>query len=645
MLNKKFINGQIIFKLMIGAVILWHLPIAAQMSSSNFSITTSVENEAGGAAQSTNFGVEQSVGAATESGESGSSSYLLNIGFIYQTFFEIQVVAELNLPDTSVSAGGSVYIPLTVSTDSSIGIAQFVVEFDSSVVQFSDTQIGADAPDFMVSTINTELPFDPSAPGTNKNVLVQISGGGQNTFSGMNQEIVLLEFNAVAASGTSPIVFDQAISHTFLTTENLNDLAGALLSFEDGSCAVTPGFNVSGAIQYYSNDNGVPNVNVNLDGYSASSDALGSFLISGVPGGDYSLEPSHQGNLGSSISAYDAAFVLQFVADLISFTPYQMVAADVSGNGGVSAFDASYILRYVAGLITEFPVAEEWMFIPAAFQIDENNWASAPDSIAYLPLDSDQAGQDFEGIVFGDVSGNWSPPGLELAAGQKNVTGSADVSWGELEFVDNQQFIAPVVMDVNGELYSAEMEIAFDSETLNLKEVRLGESLKDFYFEYSVDKNSLKLALAGARPLTSENETLILGFEVSDPKSSQKTELEIITANLNEGLILVDLSNNQLSLNPNVPTSTELFQNYPNPFNPETRIDYQLQEKTKVTIEVFNMVGQKIKTILNQEQNSGYHSVIWDCRDEAGKQLGSGVYLYRLKAGNYAKTRKMLVMK
>ncbi len=644
MIYKKGKFVKIITLIFFAPLLHFYQPVSAQMSSTNFKIASSVENQAGGAVQSTNFSIEGSVGVAAETGETGSTNYLLNIGFIYQTFFELQPVAEINLPDTSVSAGATIFIPVTVSTDSSIGLAQFVVEFDSSVINFSGAQTGADAAGFLVST-NPNLPFDPAAVGTNKNVLVQVSGGGTNIFTGTNQQVVLLEFDAIAGSGTSPIVFDKITNHTFLTTENLNDLAGALLTFNDGSCAVTPGFTVSGAIQYYANDNGVPNVTVNLDGYSASTDAPGSFVITGVAGGDYSLKPVHQGDLGSSISAYDASFVLRFVAELITFTPYQMLAADVSGNGGVSAFDASYILRYVAGLINEFPVIQEWTFVPADFQIDENNWTNAPDSINYLPLDSDMSNQDFEAIVFGDVSGNWSPPGLELAANQKNVTGNAIFNWGDVVISSEGQFDVPVSMNINGEVYSAEMEICFDTEALSLKKLKLGEQVKDFYLEYAATENVIKLALAGAKPLTSEIEILKFQFELTDPGSPKETAVIINKAVLNEGRILVDLSNNQLSLNPNVPVSTKLFQNYPNPFNPETTIRFQLAERGKIRLKIYNLLGREVRTLMDEEKETGTYSVEWDGRNDAGMLVTSGVYLFRMMTKDDVETKKLIFIR
>lgn len=85
--------------------------------------------------------------------------------------------------------------------------------------------------------------------------------------------------------------------------------------------------------------------------------------------------------------------------------------------------------------------------------------------------------------------------------------------------------------------------------------------------------------------------------------------------------------------------------NYPNPFNPITVINYAVPKKSTVAIEIFNILGQKIKTLVEGERTAGYHSVLWDGKNESGKEVGSGIYLYRLKAGQFTQSKKMLLLK
>jgi subtilisin family serine protease len=94
-----------------------------------------------------------------------------------------------------------------------------------------------------------------------------------------------------------------------------------------------------------------------------------------------------------------------------------------------------------------------------------------------------------------------------------------------------------------------------------------------------------------------------------------------------------------------LPSTFSLSQNYPNPFNPRTTIEYSLSERSRVTLTVYNILGQEIQTLVDKEQNAGRYSVVWDGKDEQGKSMASGVYLYRLSTGKLSMSRKMLLLK
>ena len=91
--------------------------------------------------------------------------------------------------------------------------------------------------------------------------------------------------------------------------------------------------------------------------------------------------------------------------------------------------------------------------------------------------------------------------------------------------------------------------------------------------------------------------------------------------------------------------SFALFHNYPNPFNPETKISYVIPEQSHVILEIYNIAGEKVKTLFSGQKNAGYHSVNWDGRDNLGRLVSGGIYLCRIKAGSYQQTIRMLLMK
>jgi len=94
-----------------------------------------------------------------------------------------------------------------------------------------------------------------------------------------------------------------------------------------------------------------------------------------------------------------------------------------------------------------------------------------------------------------------------------------------------------------------------------------------------------------------------------------------------------------------VHTKDYLHQNYPNPFNPTTTINYQLPENSMVELAVYNLKGQKVKTLVKENLESGNHTVIWNGKDDNGKSVSSGIYFYKMKAGNFVETKKMILMK
>jgi hypothetical protein len=93
------------------------------------------------------------------------------------------------------------------------------------------------------------------------------------------------------------------------------------------------------------------------------------------------------------------------------------------------------------------------------------------------------------------------------------------------------------------------------------------------------------------------------------------------------------------------PSSPVLKQNYPNPFNPSTTIEYTLQSRSNVTITLFDILGRKVKTIFDQTMPVGKHSVTWDGTDIDNNMVATGVYFYRIKAGDFVETKKMLLLK
>ena len=94
-----------------------------------------------------------------------------------------------------------------------------------------------------------------------------------------------------------------------------------------------------------------------------------------------------------------------------------------------------------------------------------------------------------------------------------------------------------------------------------------------------------------------------------------------------------------------LPARFELAQNYPNPFNPETSLRLALPTAGQVTLDIYNLLGQRVITLFDGPAQAGYLELRWNGRDQSGRQVGSGVYFYRMVAGDFQQVRKMVLLK
>ncbi len=147
------------------------------------------------------------------------------------------------------------------------------------------------------------------------------------------------------------------------------------------------------------------------------------------------------------------------------------------------------------------------------------------------------------------------------------------------------------------------------------------------------DPNSMQPSFIA--PDVSEDTSYIINLVVNDGLvNSEPDEVEITV--LWDGVKVDDNSINVSKFNLN---------NFPNPFNPETMIKFSLKTPEKILIEVYNIRGEIVRTLVNAELEADFHEVLWNGKDNDGKRVSSGVYFYKMEAGNYQETKKMILMK
>ncbi|HUU30346.1 MAG TPA: FlgD immunoglobulin-like domain containing protein [archaeon] len=140
------------------------------------------------------------------------------------------------------------------------------------------------------------------------------------------------------------------------------------------------------------------------------------------------------------------------------------------------------------------------------------------------------------------------------------------------------------------------------------------------------------------------------GSVLSTPKDFDGKSLDKLSATGGMAKELLDMAYKQMGLEKSaaLPKVYSLSQNSPNPFNPSTTITYTIPEgasKTAVRLSVFNLRGQMVRTLVDLTQGPGTYNINWDGADQQGSKVSSGVYFYRLVAGDYVSTRKMVLLK
>ena len=132
---------------------------------------------------------------------------------------------------------------------------------------------------------------------------------------------------------------------------------------------------------------------------------------------------------------------------------------------------------------------------------------------------------------------------------------------------------------------------------------------------------------------------------------SHCTDMETFLNNIvfaSEGLYIIETDSTITGVEHDevrTPESYKLHQNYPNPFNPETNIRFSLPENTNVNITVYNILGRKVRELINIFQPAGAHEIRWDGTNEQGQKAASGIYFYRIKTDKFSKVRKMTLIR
>ncbi|MEG8990516.1 FlgD immunoglobulin-like domain containing protein [Ignavibacteria bacterium 4148-Me] len=284
---------------------------------------------------------------------------------------------------------------------------------------------------------------------------------------------------------------------------------------------------------------------------------------------------------------------------------HSLAKGDLNGSGLPDATDASDILKYVVGLT---PITDPEKLYAA----DVNG-------------DGEVGAYDAAWILYYVANGSW--PSAKISAAMGNV---------EFERASSEKGVIslPLTLKKTSGVVSVYTEVQL-TDAVEFKGV--STSLPEGWVAYSNFANGvLKIAMAGTTPLKDGNVALI-NLSLKDKEAQ---------VNLNASAKLNDQSFGMMSVKvKEIPAEFSISQNYPNPFNPTTSIKYAIPQDARVSLVVYDMLGQVVKTLVDQEQEAGYYTVRWDGTNNFGSKVSSGIYIYRIVAGKYTSTMKMNLLK
>ena len=542
--------------------------------------------------------------------------------------FTIESGDEVNLwikTDHTGPQNGTVTIPIHCGDVSGFAIysSGLAISYDPNVLQAVDTDITGT----MLASSGWNTPIKNITTGK---INIAMAGNTPLTGTGILVNII---FNVIGTTGTtSPINFDSA---SFNEGNPLAKTSNGFLRVIEGN------YKISGNIFYYNNQTiAIPDVIIQLMGnmsQNVSSDAKGFYELLNLSVSDYTITPQKAADYKSAITPYDAALVLRSTVGTTTLTPYQKIAGDVSGNNDVSALDASYILRRYVGLINNFPCGSEWAFVPEDFSITNSNWFNAPGSRTYSQLNSDHINQDFLGILIGDVSGNWDN------SSENNANSHVELGIGKIQKKKTGEWLIPLEISYSDVAYSCSFKLNINNHNLIFASTHFDSpTLKDVIYAVSPCMNGVILALASAETLN-DAVTINLLFKEKNLVNISSLDFDFDDVIVDDQNSLVTVVRDESKIQ--IPENWSLSQNHPNPFNNTTSISYEVPKSTNVTIEIFNLLGQRIKTLMNEIKEPGKYLIHWNGIDENGKSVGSGIYLYKMRSENFNAINKMVLVR
>ncbi|MCB9353729.1 MAG: HYR domain-containing protein [Lewinellaceae bacterium] len=637
--------------------------------NAGFSLTTSGTPE-------TYYGADDGTAEAMATGGSGNFSYTWSTGDTTATIDSlpagIYTVTVLDNESGCLQVDTAMVEPgakITVSVDNGEGCQGQTISIPVTVDNFINVtgfSFTLNPADPNVATI---LGVTNIHPDLVDELTVNVLGGGNLGIFWFDSTLTLpngtVLFNMDVMFGTAAVgsvttieVTDAPVSLQFTQDSSGVSVAVDMVDLVDGEVEITcalPDLEIGGDIQTWRVPTlPVPGVDVTLTGTimaNQTTGLAGTYLF-GVPDNAnttvkcFKDTPGNEGLTGS-----DVLLIKRHVLMIQQLTsPYQYVAADVSGDGNLSLIDYARIQEVALGTKQHITGSLDWRFIPKSYVFPTPDPLSAPipDSISHMPVDMSYLDDDFVAVRMGDVNGSIMPTFTN-----DDVDDRSDIFRFRLEdraFHVGETIEVPFRASDFTERSGYQLTINFDPKAFELDGIVPGV-LPDMnsanFGTTRLDEGFLTTLWVTAEPVTvADGEVLFtLKFKVLRSGTSlapvlnpgsQVTRAEAY--NRDGGTMKLDFEfvHPQTGVDAGV---FALYQNQPNPFNNSTTIGFRLPESGRAALRIFNASGQLVKTVVGNFEK-GYNEVTFR-RDEFGTP---GVYYYELETPMHSDRKKMILI-
>lgn len=393
--------------------------------------------------------------------------------------------------------------------------------------------------------------------------------------------------------------------------------------------SVPGGYNISGNITY---DNAAPstplnNVKTYLYDYkgsvidSTTTDTNGDYLFTGIIPGNYNTIPFCSKPWGGGNSA-DALVIMKHFVNLQQLSGLPLMAADVDASNYVNTSDALLVAQRFVLIISSFP-AGDWVFEDNPVAVLNNNVIN-----------------DFKGLCYGDVNQSYIPPTVK-----KNPDITL-IRQGSIEVESKNNFVLPVKSGSDISLNAISVVIEFPADLIDIRKVDINTDKGTFL--YNVIENQIRISWYSLIPMNIQEGENIFTLSVN----AKNTDLEQIEFEINPesslGNVDGEILRNAELVIPKIIQSYNgeyfLGDNYPNPFTTITQIEYSLAEQSKVILNIHNILGEKVLTLVNKNKDKGIYKTSFD-----GSQFAPGLYFYKMEAKGltqtFLSTKTMIITK